>query len=387
MLKRVGALFLLCAALLFSGAAPAFVPLYDFCRTHRFLVKFDLNHGFFTVSALESQPYRSVQVYLSMPYLVSGGEVFYLSSTVRVSEKGEVELPPEYAEKIRLLLKPPALPAPVQTNLPVLVATNTNRPQALQSPTNEKDDKIQNPVYNKEVPFRPIDAIIIDAGHGGKDPGGLGVDGVKEKEIVYSIARMLEGYLKQDKRFRVFLTRKGDYFVTLEDRTRLSSEWAKTYNPIFVSIHGNISFVKSTEGVEVYFLSDKASDEEALNVERMENAGFSRADIEKTEALYQIIADLVKDGVRMESSMLSAEIHDAVVRQTGAPGRGVKKAPFYVLKYNPVPATLVEVGFLSHKKESKKLKTREYQRQIALGLYRGISRFVEKYNQTRGFSK
>ena len=216
----------------------------------------------------------------------------------------------------------------------------------------------------------------------------MGINGIKEKEIVLSISKMLYGFLKNNENLKIVFTRKDDRYVTLKERTDISSSLIrKKYNPIFISIHGNISLNKNVDGIEVYSLSDKASDDEALSVEMIENAGFSKKDVEKTEELYSIINDLLKDGIRRQSEQLARDLGESVTTESGAILRGVKNANFYVLKYNSLPSVLVEVGFLSHVNESQKLMDKNYQKKIAEGLYNGISSFLEKYNNSRGFTR
>ncbi len=242
--------------------------------------------------------------------------------------------------------------------------------------------------YQDNDRFIPINAIVIDPGHGGKDPGGLGINGIKEKEIVLSVSRYLYNLLKKNDKVKVIFTRKDDRYVTLKERTDLCSQLLKkNYNPVFVSIHGNISLNKNIDGIEVYSLSDKASDEEALSVEIIENAGFSKSDVRKTEQLYLIINDLLKDGIRRQSEELAGSISASVVNETSATLRGVKNANFYVLKYNSLPSVLVEIGFLSNPAESQKLMDKNYQKKIALGLYNGIIKFLQNYNDSRGYTR
>lgn len=397
----------------FSDTAVKHTPLYSFCRRHKINIKFNMDMDYITLKRRR----HLIRVHLLMPYIVHKNKIYYMQSRLQMSAKGEILLPYEYVETISELLRIKRSKAqPVETEKPntsKMKSTNsyteqfvslipdakptnttknptaklTNKSTKKANVTPSKDEKYPQKVYNN-TGFQKINAIIIDAGHGGKDPGAMSKSGLKEKKIVLAIAKYLRDYLKKDGKYPVLLTRRGDYFVTLEKRTKLSADWAKRYNSIFVSIHANANpFGNWAEGVEVFSLSDKASDDTAMNAARMENAGFSAKDVKKTEGLYAILLDLVKDALMMQSEKFSKVVSKSIVKYTGAKSRGTKKAPFYVLKFNTVPSILVEVGFLTHKAEAKKLKTTAYQKKIAKGIYYGINSYIKKYNNTRGYSK
>jgi N-acetylmuramoyl-L-alanine amidase len=373
---------------------------------------------------------NSVRLYLSMPYLVEAGSIYYLPDQPGLSAKGEVELSPLTASKILDLIdgnntrptpsnsssvSSSSLTAPALQNPASRAASSAAAPKAgsvssvtivkkepaassrkaemKSSVADVKVEKNDRPVkrdYNNawKDDFIPVDSIVIDPGHGGKDPGALGIGGIKEKEIVLTIAQDVFQELRKNGKEKIYFTRKDDRYVTLKERTdKTSSLIRKGLNPIFVSIHGNISLNRNTDGLEVYSLSDKASDAEALTVEMAENAGFSRNDVEKTRSLSLIINDMLKDGIRRQSEELSKSIATELNKEAGTPIRGIKKANFYVLKYNSLPAVLVEVGFMSNPDEAKKLMDPDYQKKAAKGIAEGIRDFLENYNKSRGFTK
>lgn len=409
-------LILLVLLLAFTGLALALqdkeVKLYDFCLKNKFTLKVYPDLGYFELTH-ES---RSLKVFLSVPYIVYDGNIYYFSTRVTQSEKGELILPADYAAKVLFLLndqKSSTGSGPVKSSMKVtgsssslatiLVKQNQASPTAYSSirivqssstkseEKTKKDDRSEKKDYNnrnEQEPFDPINAVIIDPGHGGKDPGGIGVNGIKEKEIVFNVGRLLYQNLRKDERFKVIFTRKGDLYVTLKERTEITAAMLKKkFNPIFISIHGNISLNRNVNGIEIYTLSDKASDEEALSVEMVENAGFSKKDVESTKELASIISDLLKDGIRKQSEELAKELGATLVRDSGASLKGLKKANFYVLKYNSVPSVLAEIGFMSNPEEGKKLMDRVYQKKIASGLSEGILNFIENYNKSRGFTR
>jgi N-acetylmuramoyl-L-alanine amidase len=366
--------------LLFSSSAKP-LELNRLAVAKNFTLKQNLHMGYTVISSREG---KSLKLFLTMPYIVFEDSIYYLEDKPQINDKGGIEISPAALGLIDKLLAN----APPKSSSSSSVSEKSSFTQK----SNEnrlKDDQKEKTNYNSDLAkFIPIDSIVIDPGHGGKDPGGLGVNGAKEKEIVLSVSKMLYDLLKKDGKVKVYLTRKNDRYITLKERTdRTTALLKKGLNPIFISVHGNISLDRDIDGIEIYSLSEAASDNEALAVESIENAGFSKNDIEKTEALFSIINDLLKDGIRRQSEKLSKDLGQSLVKSTGAPLRGNKKANFYVLKYNSLPAALVEVGFLSHSQESRKLLQKEYQKKIASGLYQGIQSFLQEYDKSRGFTK
>lgn len=255
------------------------------------------------------------------------------------------------------------------------------------NPTNINTNTSTESIAQNNYEFVPIDAIVLDAGHGGKHPGGVS-NGIEEKRLTFTLLKKVHTlFRKKNKQIKIYVTRKNDNYVSLEDRVSKTARWASKKNVLFISIHGNIAYNQRVEGLEIYTLSDRASDPDALATERIENAGFSSEDIEKTDSLYSILADLIRDSTRKQSEWLARYVYDDMLFSTKAYGRGLKRANFFVLKYNTVPSILIEVGFMSNPAEATKLKSEEYQNKIAIGVYKGILRYIEEYNKTEGFVK
>ena len=398
-------------------------PIIQLCKEYQLKLKINLDLGYCDIRGEKT----SIRLFLYMPYLIHDENIFYFEEPVVLDETGGILLPKAYMDTLTAILKKYPLPQknPGEKDPPVIIeheqfidpsklpdtVKNTNKSQVKpgvyeniliideSKKTNQKPqsnplkitnivpesgDKNPPPCYNNDG-FVPINAIIIDAGHGGNDPGALGFTGGKEKDVVLSLSKQVFQYFKNDKQFNIFLTRKNDVFVTLEDRVKFSSKVAKDYHPVFISIHANASPMKNVSGIEVFYLSDTVSEGEVKQVELLENAGFSQSDIEKTEVLYSIIADLIRDGIKLESEQMANFVYKTLVNTSKAMGRGVKAGNFYVLKYNPVPAILVEVGFMSHKAEEKKLMSKDYQDTIAKGIYFGVKKYITEYNKTKGF--
>ncbi|MGL5955321.1 MAG: N-acetylmuramoyl-L-alanine amidase family protein [Brevinema sp.] len=251
----------------------------------------------------------------------------------------------------------------------------------------EKDEEDIFMIPEQNYKFAAIDAIVLDAGHGGKDPGGVS-NGIEEKRLVLTLVKKIHAlFRKQNRNIKVYVTRKNDTFIPLEERVSKTARWSVRKNILFVSIHGNIAYNPKISGFEIYTLSDKASDSDALATERIENAGFSPEDIQQTDSVYSILADLIRDSTRKQSEWLAQYVYDDSLQSTQGYGRGLKRANFFVLKYNTVPSILVEVGYMSNKYEASKLQDEEYQNLLAIGIFKGISRYIDAYNQSEGFVK
>ncbi|VAV83302.1 N-acetylmuramoyl-L-alanine amidase [hydrothermal vent metagenome] len=227
--------------------------------------------------------------------------------------------------------------------------------------------------------------IVIDAGHGGKDTGAVGPDGIKEKDVTLSIALELKRVLTKKNAFKVVLTREDDREIDLDKRAQAATA-AKA--DLFISIHANSSEYRAVKGVETFFLSFEASDNEARLVAARENnvpaieAGPDRGkdflkdeDPFNNEAINNILTDMVQTESHHESSRLAELIHKSLIKATGARNRGVRQAPFRVLAGTAVPAVLLELGFLSNKSEAQKLVRPKTQQAIARAITSAVVQF------------
>jgi N-acetylmuramoyl-L-alanine amidase len=221
--------------------------------------------------------------------------------------------------------------------------------------------------------------IVLDPGHGGKDPGAFGVGGVAEKDVVLAIARRLRDRLAATPGIDAVLTRDSDAFLALDERTaRANAERAD----LFVSIHANASTNTALSGVETYYLNN-TNDRATLRLAAMENGlrdltGRGAGDRDVSV----ILSDLIQTYKIQESVALAENVQHALVSELGARGApandlGVKRGPFFVLVGAGMPCVLVEVSFLTHPEEGERLARRAHQEAIADGLLRGILRFVK----------
>lgn len=218
-----------------------------------------------------------------------------------------------------------------------------------------------------------VKRVVIDAGHGGKDPGAIGPTGLREKDVVLKIAKKVASRLKKDLGCQVVLTRKKDRFLPLTQRTAIAN--ARKAD-IFVSIHANAAPNRRASGVETYFLNF-ALDEEAMRVAARENATSTK----RIGDLKNILSDIMKNTKVDESSRLADYIQKEVVRNlrkrySNVKSKGVKQAPFFVLIGARMPSVLVEVSFISNRKEEKRLKSNRYLDRVAEGIVNGIKSYI-----------
>ena len=215
--------------------------------------------------------------------------------------------------------------------------------------------------------------IAIDAGHGGEDPGALGPNRLREKDVVLAIARELNRLFEADQGFKPTLIRSGDYYVSLKGHRDLAR---RRQADLFVSIHADAFKRKEAHGASVYALSTSgATSTAARYLAQRENAadlvgGVSLSD--KDDVLAGVLADL-----SMTSTLdTSLKLGDTVLRKVDTVAklhkRNVEQAGFAVLKSPDIPSILVETGFISNPAESRKLGTRDYQKKMARAIHAGI---------------
>lgn len=225
--------------------------------------------------------------------------------------------------------------------------------------------------------------IVIDAGHGGVDPGARGPSGIREKDVTLAVAQRLAAILRQDPTLEVRMTRDRDTLIALNDRTRMANRWRAEGQPaLFMSIHMNASDHKSAHGFETFFLSE-AKTEDARRVADMENAAQRyETEAPKLDPLSFILHDLRQNKYLRDSSDWAAMIQRRLAEVHSGPNRGVKQAGFVVLNGAYMPAVLVELGFITNAQEEKKLTDREQQARFARQLARAINDYFEHSART-----
>ncbi|MCM8784435.1 MAG: N-acetylmuramoyl-L-alanine amidase [Candidatus Omnitrophica bacterium] len=230
-----------------------------------------------------------------------------------------------------------------------------------------------------------IKCVVIDPGHGGKDPGAVGPAGLKEKEVVLDIAKRLKKYLEK-MGLEVVLTRKEDKFVSLWRRVHLANTKKAD---LFISIHANSSRYREARGFEIYYLSDRMDDSSKALVQ-IENAALEFEEgflSTENTALAATLWDIVQTQNRAQAMRLANHIASNVESFDWLDNRGIKGANFYVLKGANMPALLVETGFISNRIESRLLADPYYSQRIAEAIGKGIISYKEEYERTDGFSR
>jgi N-acetylmuramoyl-L-alanine amidase len=223
--------------------------------------------------------------------------------------------------------------------------------------------------------------IVLDAGHGGQDPGAIGPTGLMEKDVVLDIARRVARLLRSRLNVKVTLTRDDDVFVPLRDRTSFAN---RERADLFISIHANAHHDIASEGVETYFLSLEATDNAARQVAERENEVVSLETLAAPAAadgLRALLWDLSQNAFVEESSNLAEVVQDSMSESLGIPNRGVKQAGFYVLGGAAMPAVLIETGFVTNRREERRLRQSRYREELARAIFAGLSAYKQRYDQ------
>jgi N-acetylmuramoyl-L-alanine amidase len=242
--------------------------------------------------------------------------------------------------------------------------------------------------YREEEASRfRIAAIIVDPGHGGKDPGAIGnltLDGKPfrsvEKDIVLDVAKRLYTLLSQaypDK--RILLTREGDSFPSLDDRVELANSVSLKKNEaiIFISIHANSSFNKSARGYEVWYLDPEYRREV-----------IDKSNYEGSAEIRSIMNIMLEEEFTTESIMMAQSILGRIGEAVGnsIPSRGIKAEEWFVVKNARMPAVLVELGFVTNLQDARLMADQGHLRKLSEALYKGIADFIGTFERSGGFT-
>ncbi len=237
-------------------------------------------------------------------------------------------------------------------------------------------------------PYRGPRVVVIDAGHGGADPGALGPRGIREKDVALGIALEVARVLRQHPNLEVHLTRDSDTFVDLWQRGEIASKLKGERPGLFVSIHAN-SFPnnRSARGFETYFLSEARTEHER-RVSAIENAPLSfqgqSVDASAEPDLSFILRELRNLDHQHWSSLLAQFVQEELGDFHPGPDRGVKQGVLAVLTNALMPSILVEAGYLSHSEEGRLMGESSFQRQAGQAVARAVVRFFERYPPESG---
>ncbi len=221
-----------------------------------------------------------------------------------------------------------------------------------------------------------MDVVVIDAGHGGKDPGAVGKGRTYEKTITLDVAKRLEKALNK-KGIKTVMVRDSDKFLALHERTKLANQAG---GKLFISLHCNACTDKRAHGLETYFLSPTKSDR-ARAVAAKENEVIqyeeNQADYSQLTEENFILLSMAQTGFIRESQEFAGVIQEQVSAKTGLKNRGVDQAGFYVLVGASMPAVLFEMGFISNPKELKLLRGKSFRQKLADGICDAVVEFLE----------
>jgi N-acetylmuramoyl-L-alanine amidase len=237
------------------------------------------------------------------------------------------------------------------------------------------------PVFDKPIVKKDIfikgskPIIVIDPGHGGKDPGATGVTGLHEKDLVLKMAQELKDILDDTRRYDVRLTRYNDRFIVLKDRVKIAQA---NKADLFISIHADAHTEAEAQGASVYTLSENASDAEAAMLAAKENKADLIGGIDlsgESLEVTSILVDLVQRETMNLSSRFASFLVDSLSKKITLKKNTHRFAGFAVLKAPDTASVLLELGFLSNSHEEWQLKQRSYRDKIARGIVHGIDNY------------
>jgi N-acetylmuramoyl-L-alanine amidase len=262
--------------------------------------------------------------------------------------------------------------APALTAPPAVVEP-TVKLQPVAQPEAPKELPVPKPAPRQKTKPGKIRRIVVDPGHGGKDPGAVGHGGLQEKDVVLSMGLILARKLKDELGIDAVMTRSTDVFIELQERTAIANQVGAD---LFVSIHANASLNRSAAGIETYYLN-LAKTEKAAQLAARENG----TSLEKVSLLQAVLFDLMANYKLNDSAHLAEEVQKALYKRMsgGYPATknlGVKQGPFYVLVGATMPSILVESAFISNEKEEVRLKDPAFHEQVAEGILDGIITYI-----------
>jgi len=223
-----------------------------------------------------------------------------------------------------------------------------------------------------------FDTIIIDPGHGGKDPGAVGYRGTKEKDIVLDVSKRLAKKIERNSKTKVILTREEDIFLRLQDRTKFANA---NEGDLFISIHTNAAEDRRASGFETFLIGPNKN-EAAVRVAARENAaleleGFSGKKLTNEDLIKATIA---QSAFAAKSEEFASLVQNEIKKRVQSKDRGVKQAGFYVLMGASMPNVLIELGFISNPNEEKKLNSSSYRDMLATSIYYAVLKYQKSFD-------
>ena len=222
--------------------------------------------------------------------------------------------------------------------------------------------------------------ILVDAGHGGEDPGAIGKNKSQEKDVNLAIAKKLVAIINQNSDLTAVLTRSGDYYIPLTKRITIAQREKAT---MFISIHADAVESTSAKGASIYTLSEKGNNSQlAKQLEQSENSVDQFGGVETVIDSDQFLKNILTDFSRKDRDMQSQQLANEILNQLKKIGPVHKKEPqtanFVVLKSPAIPSVLVETAFISNPTQEKRLTNSKQQQKIAESIYQGIINYYHK---------
>lgn len=303
-----------------------FIELTQFCKENKLKYSYDTIDDVVRIKSKE----KDIRVLLNSPVVYFNGYTFYVKNSP-FYEKGLIYLPRELEE---IISRKPSL---------------------------------------TQVRTISINTVVVDPGHGGKDPGAISRRGTKEKDINLKVAKLLKKELEK-RGIEVHLTRSQDVFLTLRRRVQIAKE---RNADLFISIHSNSNRNREVNGVEVYYLSPRYFDDDkkVAKLAKETPSGLKHDYSANTKFIIWDLICVENNAVSIEFAVCLVDIFKRLGFKTKPP----KGAPFYVLKYGYVPSVLVEIGYLSNYYEEKLLRSWRYQKQLAEAIALGVASLNERY--------
>ena len=265
-------------------------------------------------------------------------------------------------------------------------ADNRNEPRPEKKPEKKPEPNNTKPEKSRKAePAEPATTqprkdkfiVMIDPGHGGKDPGAIGRNGTREKDVVLEVARKLKTRLNREKGIKAILTRDSDTFIPLPERINIAH---RNKADLFVSIHADASPNSQVNGSTVYILSENGASSEAARLlaesENSYDVKFGGVSINDTSnRLATVLLDLSQNAMTERSLSLANAVLSELSKVNNPLRNKVESAGFVVLKSPDIPSMLVETAFLSNPAEEKRLRTAEYQQKLANAMFKGVKRY------------
>ncbi len=338
---------------------------------------------------------KSAQIMNDMPYIFAGGKKYFVGSFV-MSEDGRFFLPDDAICLLKNYFSGSSLfagavkstrehanPDDFFLDIKSHEKSGVTIDSGELSANNDINVK-NNYVFSYEDDNKPkkikINAIILDPGHGGSDPGAIGFNGTEEKNINLKTALILRNKLVEkfpDK--KIIMTRDKDVFIPLEKRSQIANYVFNKYGAsLFVSIHVNASRSYKTYGFETWIL-----------VEEYRRNILKKGEITKDKDVEKVLNSMLNDEIFQESKSLAKKVQSSMEKEIGSVSlnRGIKEQTYFVIKKSIMPAILVEIGFNTNKYEEIRLTKYEYLNKIADAIFKGTVNFIDEFEKTYGFTK